>query len=110
MMLINSSTTRQKGLQNNSGPKLSKPACVYLFLFAASECTSKVIFSPTATGVSCQQRRTAVKMQRVCAAPDLIGMKYPFKNILMGIKYLEKRPGPSRFGQFFQNLTFICIN
>ena len=53
--------TRQKGLQNNSGPKLSKLACVYLFLFAASECSSKVIFPPKATAVSCQQRRTAVK-------------------------------------------------
>ena len=49
-------------------------------------------------------------MQQVCAAPNLIRMKYPFKIILMGIKYLEKRPGPSRFGQFFQNLTFTCAN
>ena len=50
------------------------------------------------------------KMQPVCAAPNLIRIKYPFKIILVGIKSLEKRPGPSRIGQFFQNLTIICAN
>ena len=30
--------------------------------------------------------------------------------IHVGIKSLEKPPGPSRVGQFFQNLTFICVS
>ena len=50
------------------------------------------------------------KMQRVCAAPNLIQIKYPFEIILVIIKSLEKCPGPIRVGQFCQNLSFIFAN
>ena len=35
-------------------------------------------------------------MQPVCAAPNLIIIKYSFRIILVGIKSFEKHPGPSR--------------
>ena len=50
------------------------------------------------------------KMHQICGAPNLIQIKYPLKIVLMGIKSLEKHPGPSRVGHFFQNLVFSCPN
>ena len=49
------------------------------------------------------------KMQRACAAPNLIRTKYPFKIILLGIKSLEKRPVLSRIGHFFSEFDiYLC--
>ena len=59
--------TRQKGLQNNSGPMLSKLAYVYLLCLRLSARSDKIAAAeltytpPPATVVSCQQRRTAAK-------------------------------------------------
>ena len=44
-------------------------------------------------------------MQPVCAALNLIQIKYPFRIILVGIKSLEKRPGPCRVGHFFSKIV-----
>ena len=47
------------------------------------------------------------KMHPVCAAPNLIRLKYPLKFVLSGIKSWEKCPWPSRVGHYFQNFMII---
>ena len=85
--------TRQKGLQNNSGPKLSKLACVYLFLFAASECShnlSKVIFPSYSSQLSTAADRCKnssqgrITMELILLYFDLYNQKHcflPYENI-----------------------------